>query len=281
MIECYAHQAPPYEQRADEGAPILSRVADIVFPGDTNHHGTFFGGAGLAFMNKAAYIAAARHGRCDFATVSNEGVEFAKPGQLGDIVEATGKVVRIGRRSLAVAVELTAESPLTGARVRCGGGVFHLVAVGAGADWRAPSAASSSAPPAGMDDIVFPARLTHQGSLHGGEALASLARAAFIEASRHCRSLVVLRSCRRVDFDHPVFEGEIVQHTPRIVSTGRSSMVVAVDLWAETLDGRDRRRCGGGEFIMVAVDAAHRPKEVPSLSPAGSLFAGRTGAASL
>jgi len=276
MIECYAHQAPPFDQRADEGAPILSRVADIVFPGDTNHHGTFFGGAGLAFMNKAAYIAAARHGRSDFATVSNEGVEFAKPGQLGDIVEATGKVIRIGRRSLAVAVELIAESPLTGARVRCGGGVFHLVAVGlgAGADGRVPSAASSLAQAGGMDDIVFPARLTHQGSLHGGEALASLARAAFIEASRHCRSLVVLRSCRRVDFDHPVFEGEIVQHIPRVVSTGRSSMVVVVDLWAETLDGRERRRCGGGEFIMVAVDEAHRPKEVPSLSSAGSLSRG-------
>lgn len=268
MIECYAHQGPPYSQPVDEDAPVLSRVADIVFPGDTNHHGTFFGGAGLSLMNRAAYIAAVRHGRADFVTASNAGVEFARPGRLGDIVEATGRVIRVGRRSLDVAVELTAESPLTGDRSRCGGGVFTLVAVGDDirrSAWRLPPAAPSLASPAGMDDMVFPDRLTHQGSLHGGEALSSLARAAFIEASRHCRSLVVLRSCRRLDFDHPIFEGEIVQHIPRIVSTGRSSMVVAVDLWAETLDGRERRRSGGGEFVMVAVDEAHRPKEVPSL----------------
>jgi acyl-CoA hydrolase len=248
-------------------ALILSKVVDVVFPGDTNHHGTFFGGSGLAFMNRAAYIAAIRHARADFVTVSCEKTGFAKPGHLGDIVEATGRVTRVGRRSLTVAVELTAESPVTGASVRCGGGFFHMVAVGdgfsAGSDRRLPTAAAPLAAPAGMDDIVFPDSLSHYGSLHGGHALGAMARAAFVAASRHCRALVVLRLCRRVDFDHPIREGEIVQLTPRIVQTGRSSMTVAVDLWAESVCGLDRRRCGGGEFVMVAVDESHRPIAVP------------------
>lgn len=249
------------------GGDILARVVDIVFPGDTNHHGTFFGGTGLAFMNRAAAIAAMRHARADVVTVSCEKTEFAKPGRLGDIVEATGRIARVGRRSLAVEVELTAESPVTGARSRCGGGLFHLVAVGDGfgpnSDRRLPGIAAPLAAPAGMDDIVFPDRLSHYGSLHGGHALAAMARAAFVAASRHCRALVVLRLCQRIDFDHPIGEGEIVQLIPKIVATGRSSMTIAVDLFAESIDGTMRRRAGGGSFVMVAVDENHRPIAAP------------------
>ena len=46
-----------------------ARSLEVVFPGDTNHHGTFFGGAGLSFMNRAAAIAAMRHARADVVTL--------------------------------------------------------------------------------------------------------------------------------------------------------------------------------------------------------------------
>lgn len=240
-----------------------SRIVDIVFPGDTNHHGTLFGGVGLSLMDRAAYVAAARHARVDFVTASCEHTDFATPARLGDIVEATGAVVRVGRRSLTVAVDLTAEAPLSGLRNRCGGGLFHMVAVGEAVrdgGWSLPPiVASPATDDAAMDDLVFPDRLSHYGSLHGGHALAAMARAAFVAASRHCRHLIVLRSCRRVDFDDQIAEGEIVQMIPRIAATGRSSIVVAVDLWAESVRGESRRRSGGGEFVMVAVDETHRP----------------------
>lgn len=240
-----------------------SRLVDIVFPGDTNHHGTLFGGIGLSLLDKAAWIAAARHARVDFVTASCEQVDFDAPARLGDIVEATGRVSHVGRRSLVVDVVLTAESPLTGHRSRCGGGRFHMVAVGdvvRDPAWCLPPLdEAAKADPDGMDDLVFPDRLSHYGSLHGGHALAAMARAAFVAASRHARRIIVLRSCRRVDFDDQIGEGEIVRLTPKVVETGRSSMVVAVDLSAEPIHAHTRRRSGGGEFVMVAVDESHRP----------------------
>ena len=80
-------------------SPGNTRLIDIVFPGDTNHHGTLFGGVGLAHMDKVAFIAAARHARVDFVTASCERIDFVAPARLGDIVELTGRVVRAGRRS--------------------------------------------------------------------------------------------------------------------------------------------------------------------------------------
>ena len=51
-------------------APATTRLVDIVFPGDTNHHGTLFGGVGLSQMDKVAFITAARHAPVDFVTAS-------------------------------------------------------------------------------------------------------------------------------------------------------------------------------------------------------------------
>lgn len=45
------------------GVTTQVRLIDMVFPGDTNHHGTLFGGVALAHMDKVAFIAASRHGR--------------------------------------------------------------------------------------------------------------------------------------------------------------------------------------------------------------------------
>ncbi len=41
--------------------PIEVRMAEIVFPNHTNHMGTLFGGQALAWMDKAAFLAAARY----------------------------------------------------------------------------------------------------------------------------------------------------------------------------------------------------------------------------
>ncbi|MGO4386789.1 acyl-CoA thioesterase [Microvirga sp. 2YAF29] len=67
-------------------------LIDIVFPGDTNHHGTLFGGIGLAHMDKVAFIAASRHAHVDFVTASCERIDFEAPAHMGEIVELTGRI---------------------------------------------------------------------------------------------------------------------------------------------------------------------------------------------
>lgn len=142
-------------------------LVDVVFPGDTNHHGTLFGGVGLAHMDKVAFITAARFGRADFVTASCEQIDFQAPCQLGDIIELQGRVIRKGRRSVAIQVTLHAEAPLSGERRSCGQGLFHMVAVGD----TAPAFPAIEPPAEGaqgglnllrMVDLVFPG--AHQPS---------------------------------------------------------------------------------------------------------------------
>lgn len=251
------------------GGPAPTTLIDIVFPGDTNHHGTLFGGAGLAYMDRAAFIAATRHGRVPFVTASCERVEFRKPAQVGQIVTFASMPVWAGRRSLTVEVEMAAE-PVDGAeRVLCTRGIFHMVAVGAeglAPDWSLPALPSSHDPlppdEVRMTDIVFADQANSSGRMFGGEALAFMTKAAFVAASRRSRRLCVLASSERIDFRHPVALGSIVEVVARVADVGRSSMRIAVELWSEELLSGRRRRTAQGVFVMVAVGADHRPVPV-------------------
>jgi acyl-CoA hydrolase len=105
-------------------------MVEVVFPGETNHHGTVFGGALLAMMDKAAFVAATRRARCPLVTVATDRVDFHAPGRLGDIIEATADVAKVGRTSIDVSVSVTAEDLLSGERREVTSGTFTFVAVG-------------------------------------------------------------------------------------------------------------------------------------------------------
>lgn len=252
---------------SDAVAARPTRLVDIVFPGDTNHHGTLFGGVALAHMDKVAFIAASRHAPVDFVTASCERVSFDGPGRLGDIVELTGRVTRVGKRSLVAEVEMVAEA-VSGERRLCSRSVFNMVAVGerlAALGGRLPPLDPSPVVDPDRDgvvrmvELVLPEHTSHYGSLYGGDALAGMAKAAFVAATRHCRKTVVLAATERVDFIDHVHPGEIVELGARVCRVGRSSMTVSVEMAAEALGSRTQRPCGRGTFVMVAVDTLHRP----------------------
>lgn len=110
-------------------APTGARTVEIVFPQHLNHQGTLFGGEALRMMDAAAFVAATRRARRTMVTAGVERVAYEAPVHHGEIVEITATVASVGRSSVAVDVEMTAEALLTGERRRCGSGRFTLVAV--------------------------------------------------------------------------------------------------------------------------------------------------------
>ncbi len=110
-----------------------------------------------------------------------------------------------------------------------------------------------------MVDIVFPDQTSHYGSLFGGNALKEMGKAAFVVATRHSRKAVVMAATRSVNFTNQISKGEIVILEPEMIDVGNSSMVVKVGLWAESLLSHNRRQCGSGEFVMVALDSSKKP----------------------
>ncbi|MFC3579013.1 acyl-CoA thioesterase [Sphingomonas hylomeconis] len=235
------------------------QLIDMIFPGDTNHHGTLFGGVALAHMDKVAFLAAARHGRAPFVTAACERIDFTAPARLGELIEATGRIVRVGNSSVDVEVELVAEELTSGERRLCTRGLFAMVAV-KGPDTRLPLPPIESAVKDADDDalhmadIVFPSQTNHYGTLYGGDALKMLGRAAFIAATRHARAVMVMAASDRIDFRAPIREGEMTECIARVRMTGRSSVSILVDLHAENLLTGRRDHAATATFTMVAVD---------------------------
>lgn len=236
-------------------------LIDIVFPGDTNHHGTLFGGAGLALMDRVAFIAATRFGRTPFVTASCERIDFKQPARIGHIVEFTARAVRAGRRSLTVEVEMVAETIVGRQRHTCTRGIFHMVAIPEGENAAhyalpelLPEQAAGPSDVVTMVEIVFPDEANSVGRMFGGEAIAYMTKAAFVAATRYSGKLVVLASSERIDFTRPIEIGEIVEAEARVERVGRSSMSIETKLWSENLLTGERHITATGHFSMVAVD---------------------------
>ena len=114
-------------------SPIISaeptRFVEMVFPEHANHYGTLFGGHALSLMGKAAFVAATRRARCAVVMATSDKVEFHEPVRVGELVELTASVERVGRSSMTVAVRVIAERLVSGQRRIAMQGSFEMVAV--------------------------------------------------------------------------------------------------------------------------------------------------------
>ncbi|RIJ67612.1 acyl-CoA thioesterase [Brevundimonas sp. LPMIX5] len=108
-----------------------TRFAEMVFPDQANHYGALFAGAGLALLSKAAFVAASRRARGDVVMARSEATDFHTPVRVGELLDLSARVVRVGRSSLTVQVEGVAETLSTGARRPALSGRFEMVAVDA------------------------------------------------------------------------------------------------------------------------------------------------------
>jgi acyl-CoA hydrolase len=105
------------------------RLVELIFPHQTNHIGTLFGGNALAMMDKAAFLSATRFARRSMVTVASDRVEFKVPVRAGQMVELVARVTRVGRTSVTVGVEMYAEELLGRDRVLATHGSFVFVAI--------------------------------------------------------------------------------------------------------------------------------------------------------
>lgn len=117
--------------RSDEST---AHVAEVIFPDHLNHHGTYFGGYALALMSRCALVAATRAARSDVVLARCHEVDFRRPVFIGELVEATARIERLGNRSMTVKVQMTAEDMKTGQHREVAEGRFEMVAVAHDAD---------------------------------------------------------------------------------------------------------------------------------------------------
>jgi len=81
----------------------------VPMPADANHTGDIFGGWIMAQVDLAGSIPAMRLAKGRVATVAVNSFQFRQPVMVGDLVSIYAEVVRVGRTSITVNVEVYAQ----------------------------------------------------------------------------------------------------------------------------------------------------------------------------
>lgn len=106
-----------------------TRSFKAVFPNNTNHYDTMFGGKVMSMMDEIAFITATRFSRKKMVTASSDKINFSSPIPAGSIVELIGNVVNVGKTSLTIEVDVYFEEMYSNKRVKAVTGRFGLVAI--------------------------------------------------------------------------------------------------------------------------------------------------------
>jgi acyl-CoA thioesterase YciA len=110
------------------GMPAL-RVAPM--PADANFHGDIFGGWIMSQVDIAGSIPASRRARGRVATVAVNAFVFKHPVLIGDVVSFFATIIREGRTSITVDVQVYAQrNPRELVTVKVTEGTLTYVAVG-------------------------------------------------------------------------------------------------------------------------------------------------------
>lgn len=78
----------------------------VPMPSDTNYFGIVFGGWIMSQVDIAAGVVAVQRARGLVATVAVNHFEFHEPVSVGDVVSLYAEIVKVGKTSITIAVEV-------------------------------------------------------------------------------------------------------------------------------------------------------------------------------
>jgi acyl-CoA hydrolase len=118
-----------------------------------------------------------------------------------------------------------------------------------------------------MNEIVLPNDTNGLGNMMGGRLLHLMDICAAISAQRHANRVCVTASVDNVEFQAPIYLGDVVAIESRVNRAFRTSMEVELNVWAENPREQTRRKCNRAFFTFVALGDDGRPVEVPPVHP--------------
>ena len=209
-------------------------------------------------LDRMAFIVGSKALRGSVVTAAVNGLDFAAPAPQGQLVECVAQVARTGQRSTTVQTHLYSENLLSGERHLCLSGEFVMVRQVTHEPELAlmPAAYGPMEPDiTTVAEIVFPGHANHRGVLHGGPAMAWMAKAGFVAATRRVRRSVVMAGSGPLNFEAPAVVGDVVEVRAQVLRMGKRSVRVLADMWAESPVTGSRKRCASAELVFVALQA--------------------------
>ena len=117
--------------------------------------------------------------------------------------------------------------------------------------------------------LMMPRDTNAHGTIFGGWVMANVDLAGSVPAVERSRGPVVTVAVNSFAFREPVYVGDLVSFYARVCKTGRTSITIDVEVFAQR--GRDQRgevvRVTEAQLTYVAVDANRKPRPLPEGEP--------------
>ena len=113
-----------------------------------------------------------------------------------------------------------------------------------------------------MRVMPMPADANHTGDIFGGWIMAQVDIAGAVPAMRVAQGRVATVAVNSFVFKQPVFVGDIVSLYADVVRTGRTSITVSVEVYAQHRSAADAAKVTEAVLTYVAVDDNRRPRVV-------------------
>lgn len=104
-------------------------IQTVAMPSDTNPNGDIFGGWLVSQMDLAAGVLAKQIAKGRVVTVAIHSMSFLKPVQVGDIVSCYAHLVKQGRTSMTIEIEVRVQPATQSCCYSVTKGVFVFVAL--------------------------------------------------------------------------------------------------------------------------------------------------------
>ena len=111
--------------------------------------------------------------------------------------------------------------------------------------------------------ITMPADANARGDIFGGWILAQMDLAGGSAAMRRANGRVATVGIASMSFHRPVFIGDEISAYTTVAKVGRTSITVAIEVWARRFAGEETVKVTEGVFTYVAIDADRKPRPVP------------------
>lgn len=115
--------------------------------------------------------------------------------------------------------------------------------------------------------LAEPREINFAGKVHGGTVMKWIDQAGYACAVGWSKLYCVTVYVGGIRFYSPIRIGDLVEVQAKVIYTGRTSMHIAVDVWARDPKEDDFRKTTHCIIIFVAVDDAGQPVSVPIWEP--------------
>jgi acyl-CoA thioesterase YciA len=110
--------------------------------------------------------------------------------------------------------------------------------------------------------LAMPADTNPVGDIFGGWIMSLMDLAAGMTAASEAKGRVATAAVSNLSFLRPVKVGDVVCCYAEVRRIGRSSITLGVEAWVLRGGREERFKVTAAEFVLVAVDAAGRPRAV-------------------